>query len=118
MLDSYRHHFEATVVPSSPRARVYELWFIERWALRILKPVVQNGLRSRLPLPQQQAFAGVYIGAGIPKLHTELQVRDQSGVYFYPPTDWLCLVCSSQIFNAITGFAYLVDGQGRIRWQV
>ena len=93
MLDAYRAHFEAKCAAERGCA-VVELWLVERMFFRFMSTAFVRELRTRYPEPERQKSIICYDRADVDELKSRLGV-----------------------FNSITGYAYVVDKRGRVRWQ-
>eukprot|EP00123_Amoebidium_parasiticum_P016878 comp23620_c1_seq1/m.40220 comp23620_c1_seq1/g.40220 ORF comp23620_c1_seq1/g.40220 comp23620_c1_seq1/m.40220 type:complete len:257 (-) comp23620_c1_seq1:304-1074(-) len=91
-LKSFREPFE-DALKNDARYQVIELSVLERWAWRLMGPLIRLSLRRQLP-PQRHAQYVLVGGSGGVAFKETMGVR-----------------------NKIFGYVYLVDGQGMVRWK-
>lgn len=85
MLDAYRERFE---VMDDPKCRVFEIWLIERSAFQIISNMFESGVRKQYSLEKHESVM-CYNKSDVEEIKSRLGV-----------------------FNAMSGFAYLVDKRG------
>eukprot|EP00040_Diaphanoeca_grandis_P023468 m.127619 g.127619 ORF g.127619 m.127619 type:complete len:276 (+) comp29288_c0_seq2:345-1172(+) len=92
MLDTYRNHFLQTF-PEDPMCQVYEVWIVERLVFRFMAKMFETNLKKITPVEYQDQTV-YYSGSDAETLKQDLEVS-----------------------NPVTGYVFLVDKRGRIRWQ-
>eukprot|EP00041_Stephanoeca_diplocostata_P014139 m.253864 g.253864 ORF g.253864 m.253864 type:complete len:277 (-) comp19596_c0_seq1:1196-2026(-) len=94
MLDAYEEQFTAAF-GTERKCQVFTLWIVEQAIFRkIMGSMFENSIRKTMPDVGEQERTICYLGSDVPQIKQHLD-----------------------IFNAITGYAFLVDKHGRVRWQ-